>query len=263
MRPVFIQNIGLISAALPSWNIAASILRGERRPETTPLPCLRPDILKSNERRRTTNTIKLAIQATQDLSPDYPLDGDISAVFASSDGDLDIVDCICSALTMPEKPVSPTQFHNSVHNAPAGYWSIGTGFLGAATSIGALNGSFASGLLEAATHAMAHDSSVLLVSYDWPPPDAMSTYFDTKFPFAVAILLSLDGEDALAEIELNTQSSGILSTLTDVSLERLRMGAPAARSLPLLQAVARGSRETIILYYLPALYLAVNITPCS
>ena len=36
--------------------------------------------------------------------------------------------CITSrvARASPEREVSPTRFHNSVHNAPAGYWSIAT-----------------------------------------------------------------------------------------------------------------------------------------
>ncbi len=46
------------------------------------------------------------------------------AVFACSGGDTDVINRLCSALMLPGCPVSPQQFVNSVHNAPAGYWSI-------------------------------------------------------------------------------------------------------------------------------------------
>ena len=45
--------------------------------------------------------------------------------------------------------VSPTRFHNSVHNAAAGYWTIGAGAMQPATAISAFDASFAQGLLEA------------------------------------------------------------------------------------------------------------------
>ena len=48
-------------------------------------------------------------------------------VFASGNGDGITVGAILEMLTKPDGFVSPTQFHNSVHNAAAGYWSIGTG----------------------------------------------------------------------------------------------------------------------------------------
>ena len=45
--------------------------------------------------------------------------------------------------------ISPTRFHNSVHNAAAGYWTIGAHCMQAATAISAYDASFAEGLLEA------------------------------------------------------------------------------------------------------------------
>ena len=47
--------------------------------------------------------------------------------------------------------LSPTRFHNSVHNAPAGYWGIATGAMAAVDGLCAFDASFAAGLLEAAT----------------------------------------------------------------------------------------------------------------
>ena len=74
----------------------------------------------------------------------------------------DITHQICEALARPEREVSPTSFHNSVHNAPAGYWSIATGSRLASTSICAYDVSFAAGLLEAAAYATVEHQPVML-----------------------------------------------------------------------------------------------------
>ena len=82
-------------------------------------------------------------------------------VFASSGGDSEVLDKICTALTLPDRPVSPTQFHHSVHNTPAGYWSIATGCTQPSLSLSAYDSSFSAGLLEAAALAWAEAVRVL------------------------------------------------------------------------------------------------------
>ena len=66
----------------------------------------------------------------------------------SSDGDGEIVHRLCTALASPAAEVSPTDFHNSVHNAATGYWSIGAHSSAPSTALCAYDGSFAAGLLE-------------------------------------------------------------------------------------------------------------------
>ena len=51
--------------------------------------------------------------------------------------------------------------------------------------------------------------------------------------------------------------------VADPGLEALRTGVPAARSLPLLAALARGSREMVILEYVAGTHLRVAVTPCA
>ena len=53
----------------------------------------------------------------------------LPSVFASTHGDLAITDYMCETLATDPTAVSPTKFHNSVHNAAAGYWTIGYGRL--------------------------------------------------------------------------------------------------------------------------------------
>jgi hypothetical protein len=50
--------------------------------------------------------------------------------------------------------------------------------------------------------------------------------------------------------------------LEDSRLETLRRTNPAARSLPLIRQLALGEQGSVILEYLDALSLAVEVVPC-
>ena len=51
--------------------------------------------------------------------------------------------------------------------------------------------------------------------------------------------------------------------LADPVLEPLRRGIPAARSLPLLRAVATRQTGRVVLDYLDGLQLALELAPCA
>src|SRR5207249_3493148 len=87
-------------------------------------------------------------------------------VFASAYGDLAVNDYLCATLARAPLEVSPTRFHNSVHNAPAGYWAIATGCTRASTAISAGDASFGAGLLEAALLACSESGPTLLAACD-------------------------------------------------------------------------------------------------
>lgn len=264
MMPVFIQGVGITAPGLSGWHEAQRILNGEVRYQPEDLPALKPEMLNPNERRRLSNTIKLALEAIHDGLGARSLANDLATVFTSSEGDMEIVDRICRALDTTDRPVSPTHFHNSVHNAPAGYASIASGSRSASTSIAALHGSFANGLLEAAIQTSAEQQPVLLVAYDHPVPFPLSDPIPITLPFATSLLLSVDpaAGDNLAELDLQLARTGEETCLTDAALEQLRLNNPAARALPLLQALASGTQRQLILPYLPELRLAVGIKPC-
>ncbi|HEY4560047.1 MAG TPA: beta-ketoacyl synthase chain length factor, partial [Lysobacter sp.] len=73
---------------------------------------------------------------------------------------------ICATLATDASSLSPTRFHNSVHNAAAGYWTIGAGAMEPATSISAFDATFAQGLVEACVQLATGAEAVLLVAYD-------------------------------------------------------------------------------------------------
>jgi hypothetical protein len=87
-------------------------------------------LLPPNERRRAPDTVALALQVAQTACANARRDPALlPTVFASTYGDMAITDYMCGTLAKTPTMLSPTRFHNSVHNAAAGYWSIATGFL--------------------------------------------------------------------------------------------------------------------------------------
>ncbi len=263
MKPVYIEAMGVVAPGLNSWQQAATILRGDDDYQAGDLPALKPDMLKPNERRRTTLTIKLALQAVQDALSTNRYD-DLSTVFVSSDGDMDVVDRICRALCLPDHPVSPTFFHNSVHNAPAGYCSIATGFHAASTSLSGLNGSFAVGLLDAAVQAAVEQRPVMLVSYDTPWPAPLARFKPGRQPFGVAIIIQPQlRKQSLVELILLPGEGGDESQMINSQLEQLRVAAPAANSLPLLEVVAKKCAARLVLPYLVDEHITVEIKSCN
>src|SRR5690606_42059827 len=79
---------------------------------------------------------------------------------------LAITDYMAATLASDPRSISRTRFHNSVHNAAAGYWTIGAGCTAAATAVSAGPASFAQGLLEALDRKSTRlNSSHVKISY--------------------------------------------------------------------------------------------------
>jgi hypothetical protein len=172
---------------------------------------------------------------------------ELASVFSSSHGDMRVSDNICRALATEERLVSPTQFHNSVHNAPAGYWSIAAGSRHPSTSLAVADSSFSAGLLEATLQSRSSGRPVLLAVYDHPAPAPLDAAAPVTAPFGVALVLQAEGQAASLRLSIGM---GKETVLTQPDLEGLRLGNPAARALPLLAALAAKRPTTIFLPYL-------------
>ena len=115
---------------------------------------------------------------------------EVATVFASSDGETGVLDRLCTALAAPQRTISPTLFHHSVHNAASGYWGIATGSQQSSTALACYDSSFCAALLEAAAYAQIEERSVLLVAYDLPPPPPLYAARPLRGGFAAALLLT-------------------------------------------------------------------------
>lgn len=258
---VLVHAVGLCAPGLAGWQMGAPILRGERDYVEASPPAFASDLLPRNERRRLTAATRLALQAGEDALRQSSVDAQrVRTVFASCGGEGATIDRICQALRQPHRPVSPTQFHNSVHNSAAGYWAIATRCQCASISLSAHEGNFCAGLIEAYAAARVADGPVLLIAYDHPLPPPLSQALPVCAPFAVALLLDAGAVlDSLGALVVRLIDQSEPQTRCDQILEPLRTGNPAARALPLLQLLARGMAGQVVLPYLPHAMLAVDV----
>ncbi|MGI9302159.1 MAG: beta-ketoacyl synthase chain length factor [Gammaproteobacteria bacterium] len=261
---IFVQAAGLLAPGLEGWSNGIAVLAGRRPFVPTELPKIDLDFLPRNERRRATPSIRMALAVAKEATANRDDLQDICSVFACSGGDPETLDKVCTALTLANKPVSPMHFTNSVHNAPAGHWSIATRSQQASTSLSAYDATFAAGLLEAATMIQVEHVDVLLVVYDVPPPPALWPFRPLAAPFAMALLLSAGEEPAsLAGFSLSMATGLNEHTMQSEHLEAVRLGNPAARGLPLLSAMARLHNSEIVLPYLPGSQLVADLECCA
>jgi len=220
-----------------------------------------PARLPPAERRRAGPSIRLAMAVADEAIGHAAIDPQhLATVFASSGGEGSNCHVLCETLAGADRQISPTRFTNSVHNAPAGYWHIAVGSRSASTSLSAYDGSFAAGLLEAATQVLATGTEVLLVALDVPYPEPLHRLRPLPGPAGVALVLAPpDAADALARVAIglvDATRAGPLSACADPGLDALRGRVPAAAALPLLEAIARRSTEhAVVLGYLPTLAL--------
>ena len=249
MNPVFLEAVGVAAPGMVSWNAARAVLRGDSPYSATALAPHAPALLPANERRRATPAVRLAFQAAEDAMQSAALPSSTFAtVFASSDGDLAIIHRISSALAGTPRLISPTDFHNSVHNAAAGYWHIATTSQAASSTISAHDGSFAAGLLEACTQVVVDGHDTLLVAFDLPAPEPLGAKRPMTHAAAVALLLARSrSERTLCALSCSMMRDADESRLADEALELLRLGNPATRALPLLERIARGHHGRVAL----------------
>lgn len=234
----YIDAIGLLAPGLSSWSVALPVLSGTTPYETTALVPVQPASLPPNERRRAPLAVRMALRACEDaMSSSSVPSADLASVFATSDADMDIVHRICSTLAAPVRAVSPTDFHNSVHNAAAGYWSIASAARRASSAIAAYDYGLVTGLREALALLAVDNTDVLLVLYDVPPPPPLYATRPIAQPAAVSFVLTRKpSANALARLSLCAAATE--TTMNDAALEALRQNNPALRALPLLEALA-------------------------
>lgn len=261
---VYVDNVGLVGPGLAGWAAAREVLRGVAAYTRSELALPRLDLLPAAERRRTGVPVKLALAAGLDaLTGASRPAGDLPSVFTSSGADGQVLHEICETLVGPDRQVSPTRFHNSVHNAAAGYWSIATQSHAPSTSLCAYDWSFAAGLLESAAQVLAEHAAVLLVSFDQPYCEPLHSTRVIDDSLGVALLLAREaGIASLAQIELRLAEPTSPTPMRDPGLERLRSGNPSGRALPLLAALAGRSHSVVALDYLLDRSMLLEITPC-
>jgi hypothetical protein len=192
----------------------------------------------------------------------------VRAVFASGNGEGAILHDLLQGLAAAPAsgappPISPTQFHNSVHNAVAGYWAMGAGSMQPMTCLGAHDDTLAAALLKALAEVSVEQVPVLCCIYDVPLPSPLRAKQPIDTPFAVAlVLLPEDASRTLAGIGAAWRAGSPAAVEGPAWMETLRRGNPIAGVLPLLAAPASRSDASVGLRLLDGT-LAVQVTSCS
>jgi hypothetical protein len=231
-----VEGIGFWSTGLPDWHAARAFVRDGTLPDAAPARPS-PQLLAPNERRRAPDTVAVALEVALAACNDAGRDPKaLPSVFASTHGDLGITDYMCATLAADPRSISPTRFHNSVHNAAAGYWTIGAGCTQATTAISAHAASFAEGLVEALVQLAAGEEAVLLVGYDGSAAGPLSPISRSTGLLGGALVLSRKAKADAPRIEVRLQPG-------DASTEAPRLSGVAganamAPMLPLFEALA-------------------------
>jgi hypothetical protein len=260
----YIDGIGLIGPGLADWAGAIPVLAGATpyRQQPTVLPV--PAALPPAERRRCGPIVKLSLAVGYQAAAHAGLDvATLATVFSASGGDGGNCHEICQMLASDDRQISPTRFHNSVHNAAAGYWSIAAKAMAPSSVLCAYDGSFGAGLLETLAQVAGDRMTTMLVACDTPYPEPLHSTRAIPDAFGIALAIAPKaGEKTLARIDARLVTEPAVR-LTDAALEQLRASIPAARGLPLLQAIAAGQAQSLVLDYLDGSRLALEVTPCA
>ncbi|MDO5087410.1 MAG: beta-ketoacyl synthase chain length factor [Comamonadaceae bacterium] len=285
----WVDGVGVLAPGIDGWPQARALLRGEQSWASAPTALPAPEGLAGAERRRASRIVKAALAAGLQACAQAGHDAAaLPAVFASSGGDGHNCHALCEQLAMGDVQISPTRFHNSVHNAASGYWGIATGATPAAQVLAAHDASFAAGLLEALAQVSATGQPVLLLACDSEYPEPLHAKRPIADTAALALVLAparsarslaalrLPCHGALAEAPATALAA--LAPHADAALAQAMFTMPPLSGLPLLAALAvrpdlaasvpnvQGSPappagQTVALAYLPPQTLRLEVTP--
>lgn len=237
---VTITGIGIWASGLESWEAFRRAVENGFSGPGAPFTPPRPEAIPARERRRAGLTINMAVEVMHQACAmaGEPLDG-IGSVFASAMGDTDVTDYMCRKLATPEKLLSPTRFHNSVHNAPSGYWSISAANRQPSSFVGGYRDSFACGLLEAASTALAENLAVGLAVYDVANAAPFHDVLPITENLALALVMVPGARAPGWHLKLTLKEpTGVPDGPVHPELRRMAAANPAGAGLALLEALA-------------------------
>lgn len=245
--PMYVEGVGLWSPQLADFAALRAWLAGAPLPP----PAVRPaaSMLPANERRRAPESVLLAVEvAGQAVAMSGRQASELACVFSSAYGDQAITDYMCETLGREPSALSPTRFHNSVHNAPAGYWTIATDCHAPSAAVCGYRASLGGGLLEAAMQAIADQRPVLLVCSDIAGTGPLGTMTESNQAFGCALVLAPQaGPNSLARLELRpTRQLAATAVLSPLPAAWHEANVTAAAALPLLLLLAgHGAHYTL------------------
>jgi hypothetical protein len=194
---------GALAPGIGSLNELLALQRDPRAADGATLTLPSPQALPANERRRASQVVRLTLACAEQALQASPFAIDqLRMVFASDEGTGEVCQQMLEALATTRE-ISPLVFHNSVHNAPSGYFSIGYKNRQSALSVSLGRESFASGLLCAVSEALSTGQPVLYLNYDAPMQQPMRSLLGVEHASATAWIIAAPGQ-ALGHTALGT-----------------------------------------------------------
>ena len=243
---LFIDGVAFWAPTLPGWEAARAAFRGEaRRSRRRSSARRRSSSRRPNGGARRTpsrsrsKSRRAAVRAAGRDAATLPSSSPRRTATSPS-----TTTCARRSRSEPTL-ISPTKFHNSVHNAAAGYWTIATGCHAAEHRADRLRRSFGAGLLEAASQCQADARPVLLVAYDVEAPGALASVTDSTGLLACAVVLSpRASERTRGRVRLVARRSTTRAAPIRSAAARSLAGNAMAGALPLLEAIATAGPGT-------------------
>ena len=260
MIRVDVVGIGAWSELFPDWSALEQGLNGGPWPDGHKLV---PELLPATLRRRAPQTVKLAVEVMHQAISMAGIEADsVGVVFASSMSDMQTTDRSCHTLAEHPELISPTQFHNSVHNAATGYWSIITKSHEPANAICAHDYSPFMALLEAAIQCVDENRSMLVVSQEVETPLPFSSICANRNPCAAALLITSEGrgEDTLARLQFEVIDEAVTWPDVPKVLQGRLTPSSGANLLALLAAIGSADTKSMQFPLTPHSSLRVCIT---
>jgi hypothetical protein len=101
----------------------------------------------------------------------------------------------------------------------------------------------------------------LLIAFDTAYPQPLQALRPIPYAMGVALLLNPQRTAAARATLRIALSQATATVMQDPALEALRVRIPAARSLPLMQHLARGSHASVVIDYLDTPNLSIEVLP--
>ncbi len=233
---VHIAGAGVWSPEFTDMEELSRFMSGAESGEPANAP--KPERIPPRERRRAPLSVKIAVEVAEQACRAASMDPETPAVvFASAMGDTSITDYMCTVLAQNPELISPIKFHNSVHNAPAGYWAISTVCQQANSAICSYEHTLPILLLEAATQCFVEQRPVLAAMYDVPTPEPLNDIRKIDIPLGLALVLTPE-QDNQPRLAVQIGDGQVDWPESDhVSLHDMAAANPAGTGMPVLESL--------------------------
>lgn len=234
MNPVFLRGVGLWSTGFPN---PEAWCRGQADPE---LKTAEAALLEGSLRRRASPLTRISVDVFEQSTRAAGADpATIPTIWATAHGEHGTAIKLLKMMLRGEGKVSPTHFHNSVHNTPSAYASIAAGNGSASTTLTGGPELVSSAILEAFCHLDAGTPEIVVVLGD-EPLHAPFERADMQEPLAIAFVFASEPDDAAFRLS-NLRREPLPSTKPHERLGGLYVSA----GLPLVEHVVSGRPGTI------------------